>query len=236
VVRALGPALALGAVLWAAAVGPVSAQEARLFTPPDGCQTYLTVQHRSCRVEHHFTCSDTGTDRWRIAYEERGPVYMSRIDDEAQWISSRSLPDGGDTRTLLPAKDPASMTELLEQGYDSFDFEQRRADGTVERVVGEDRIIGEAIAIDGEPLFQTEFNVTFYTRSGEIIGTYGGREYVSATHRRFFAGQGKSIFGGVENDFNRTPREFIYPGEPGFAAVEPIYDCGVMMSQWVPLR
>lgn len=227
----LARSFSLACVVCATLATGAEAQEAGLFTPPEGCTAYLTVQHRSCRVEHHFTCADTGTDRWRIVYEEEGPIYLSRINAEAQWLSSRGMPSGGETVTLLPAKDPASMTQLLNEGFDAFDFEQQRPDGRIERVVGEDRIIGDPIQIDGEPLYQTEFNVTFYTRAGEVIGTYGGNEFVSPRHRRFFAGQGRSIFDGVEAEFDRTPKTFHYPDEAGFLVNRPIYDCGVMMSQ-----
>lgn len=222
--------LLAGGVL--AGMVPVGARaQAELFQPPEGCLAYLTVQHRSCRVEHHYTCADTGQDRWRVVYTGDGPIYLSRIDSEAQWIASRVLPGGGDTETLFPARDPASMTTLLETGEDDFDFEQRRPDGRVERVVGSDRITGPEVVIDGEALLPTAFDVTFYDRAGGIIGTYSGNEFVSATHRRFFAGRGTSNFGGVETSFDRSPREFIYPGAPGFLSVDPVYDCGMMMSR-----
>lgn len=207
----------------------LAAQDA-VFAPPEGCTAYLTVQHRDCRVEHHYTCTDAGTDRFREVFTDEGPVYQSRIDAQAQWINSRELPNGGLTETLLPARDHASMDTLLETGTDTMDFEQRTPDGRLQRITGEDRIVDRNVVIDGEPLYRTEFVVNFLAPDGGVMGTYTGSEYVSPVHRRFFAGRGKAVFDGVETSFDRTPKEFIYPGEPGFGTLEPVYDCGVMMS------
>lgn len=30
--------------------------EAGSFTPPEGCETFLTVQARGCRVSNHYRC------------------------------------------------------------------------------------------------------------------------------------------------------------------------------------
>ena len=218
------------ALLFTVGMTGATAQEPRLFAVPEGCSAYLTVMQRGCRVEHHYTCEATGTDRWRVVLTETGPVYLSRIDAEAQWVSSWPLPVGDETRTLFPAKDPASMTTLLETGFDDFDFEQQRPDGRIERVTGSDRVVARDVVIDGEPLYQTEFSVTYRNEGGELLGTYEGREYASPRHRRFFAGRGRSAFGDVVTEFDRTPQEFIYPGEPGFLSVTPRYDCGMMMS------
>ncbi|WP_425073862.1 hypothetical protein [Sagittula sp. S175] len=212
------------------ALAPASLHAAQLFTPPEGCEVFLTVQMNQCRVEHHYECAASGTDRWRIVYLEEGPVFLSRIDAEAQWVSSVDLPTGNETVTVLPPRDPASVSNLLATGADTFDFDQRRADGSIERIRGEDRIVERNVLIDGEVLNRTAFTVTYETADGQEIGRYTGAEYVSDTHRKFFAGRGTSLFDGVQSSFDRTPREFIYPGEAGFASVVPLYDCGEMIS------
>lgn len=210
--------------------GSLAAQDDRSFGPPEGCETFLTVQMKECRVEHHYTCADTGDDRWRIVYDESGPEFLSHIDPQAQWIASYELPDMIETRTLVPAQEQSSVTELLESGRDSFDFTQQRAGGAIERVFGEDRIVERNVLIDGEVLHRTVFEVTYQRPDGTEIGRYTGSEYVSAKYRRFFAGRGKSEFGGVETAFDRSPIDFIHPGEPGFQAVAPLYECSMMMS------
>ncbi|MEQ5872369.1 hypothetical protein J4E08_21125 [Sagittula sp. NFXS13] len=212
------------------ALMPLCAQAADVFQAPAGCETFLTVQMKECRVEHHYRCAASGSDQWRAVYVEQGPIFVSRIDAQAQWLSSIDIASGRETVTVMPVKDPSDVTALIETGQDAFDFQQRRADGSVERVFGEDRIVERNVLLDGELLHRTVFEVTYQRADGSEIGTYSGSEYVSEAHQRFFAGRGTSVFDGVSSSFDRTPQEFIYPGEPGFASVTPVYDCGMMMS------
>lgn len=212
------------------ALVPACAQAAETFQPPGGCQTYLTVQMKDCRVEHHYSCEASGTDRWRIVYTSGGPVFLSRIDAEAQWVASLDLVSGGETTTVFPARDPSSVTALLETGEETFDFTQRAPDGALERVTGYDRIVERDVVIDGEPLHRTEYSVTFSRADGSEIGGYSGTEYVSERHRRFFSGFGQSRFGTDVVRYDQSAVQFIYPGEAGFGSVVPEVDCGMMMS------
>lgn len=207
----------------------VGAAQAQSFTPPAGCETYLTVQMKSCQVEHHYTCEGS-SDRWREVYTADGVYFQSRIDAEAQWLSSMDLPEGAETVTLTPLRDAISVSNLLETGVDAFDFEQRLPDGTVERVVGEDRIVERNVLVAGERLHRTVFEVTYLRPDGTEIGHFSGAEYVSDVHHRFFAGRGTGQFDGATDSYDHRPMAFVYPGQPGFGRLEPMFDCGVMMS------
>ena len=68
---------------------PVTGLVAQEFGLPAGCTAYLTVQNRSCAVEHHFTCEGDadGTQR-RVSLSEDGMTYMGQIDAETQWLQS----------------------------------------------------------------------------------------------------------------------------------------------------
>ena len=211
--------------------GMASAQGLGLFTPPEGCETYLTVQSRSCVVTNHFTCPQIDPDhKFRTDFNEAGAYFTSRIDGDAQWIASGPPNAPRDTRTILPVTDPGSARELIETGIDSFDFYQTAPGEGVTRVTGFDRILGE-IEIDGEPLFQTEFEMTRRDENGRVIEHVKGREYVSDRHRRFFAGFAADIVDGAESGGrDRSPVEFIYPGEAGFGGIYPRYDCELMSA------
>jgi hypothetical protein len=221
-----GLAVAGGAVSATLAASVAMAAD---FVPPSGCTAYLAVQTRSCMVSHHYTCSDTPGDLWRMDFDEAGAFYMGVIDSEAQWVESRGLPDGPTSRTLFPARDAASVTTLLETGFDDWDFEEVRGGSRI-RVEGFDRLTGEAVVIDGEELLRTEYETQYYAEDGTLIDAMHGREYVSARHRRFFSGVRTWSADGNDQTTDNSPVEFLYPGEPGFASTEPRHNCGPMLS------
>ena len=161
-----------------------------------------------------------------------GPIFLSKIDSETQWLESYDLFPTRREVLVQPAPDPASLTELLETGTDSYDFVQRSEDGPT-RVVGFDRLTGDEVVIDGEPLLVTEFQARHETTSGTIL-ELTGNEYVSVRHRRFLGGtySGTGPNGSFESD--GSPVDFIYPGEPGFFTKTPLYDCESSLARYVP--
>ena len=217
-----------------AALLPVSvlAQDGSRFYPPEGCTAQLTIQSRSCQVNNIWTCDALPGDSWRMEFREDGPAFLSRIDYETQWVESINLFPSSRRELVQPADDPASLTELLETGADSYDFTMRSDSGPV-RVVGYDRLTGETVTIDDEPLLVTEFSARHETISGTVL-EIKGNEYVSVRHRRFIAGtySGTSVSGPFED--NQSPVDFIYPGEPGFFTKTPIYDCEASLARFVP--
>ncbi|WP_299728088.1 hypothetical protein [uncultured Tateyamaria sp.] len=220
-------------ILCAVLATPAVAQDGSRFYPPEGCTPELTVQSRGCSVSNIYICSvDQPGENWRIEFDVDGPTFLSKIDSETQWLESYDLFPTYREVLVQPATDPASLTELLETGTDSYDFTQHGDSGPV-RVVGYDRLTGEEVVIDGEPLLVTEFSARHETTDGVVL-EITGNEYVSVRHRRFISGtySGTGINGTFEND--GTPVDFIYPGEPGFFTKTPLYDCESSLARFVP--
>jgi hypothetical protein len=209
----------------------VAVAQEDVFTAPAGCETKLTVQTKECQVEHYYICADTGSDVTRVVFVEDGPSFISRVDGKAQWVSSMSLPDGSVTETV-DIVTPIDVGALYETGEHHFEFTERWPSGREVEAKGWDRIIQRNVMVDGEVLDRTVFEVTYTdAESGALIETYTGSEYVSEKHMRFFSGKGTvETPDGTRDSFDRSPKEFIYPGEPGFASTTPRYDCGVLMS------
>ena len=207
-------------------------QDGSRFYPPEGCTAELTVQSRGCQVDNIWTCEANPGHSWRMEFRADGPTFVARIDAETQWIESYHLFPTRRRELVQPSDDPASLTELLGTGIDSYDFTMRTQNGPV-RVVGFDRLTGESVVIDGEPLLVTEFNARHETTSGTTLEV-NGSEFVSVKYRRFFGGtyQGTDGSGPFEDD--ASPVEFIYPGEPGFFTKTPIYDCDASLARFVP--
>jgi hypothetical protein len=199
------------------------------WTPPEGCEVYVTVQSKACRVSHHFRCSaDAPGDQWRVDMDQEGTFFYSRIDSEGQWVESF----GESRQTLDPdPADPASISDLLAQGIDTADFFVTSDDGTNSRYSGFDRLTGTEVVIDGITLLQTEIDFTEYTADGTVLGRARGREYVHPDWRAFFAGPGERDLGdGQWLPIDGSPVDFIFPGEDGFLSTQPIHDCETLSA------
>jgi hypothetical protein len=207
---------------------------AQTFTPPEGCTGFLTVQARQCRVSNHYRCAaDAPGDQWRADFDQEGVFFVSRIDSETQWVESYDMfPTVRQTLDAGPA-DPASFTELL-TGADSFDFGLSKDNGERSRVTGFDRLTGKTVVIDGITLQQTAFEFTETSIGGTVLRRARGFEYIHPEWRLFFAGP--SEWGMVEAEdewlpVDGSPVQFIFPGEPGFFATEPLFECDALMSE-----
>ncbi|MCU0904791.1 MAG: hypothetical protein MUE83_13085 [Tabrizicola sp.] len=199
------------------------------WDPPAGCEAFMTVQSKACRVSHYYTCQgDAPGDQWRVDLDQEGPFFYSKIDSEAQWIESYDPIK----QTLDPSPaDPASFSELLASGLDTWDFSLSKADGTGSRAAGYDRLTGKTVLIDGISLQQTEVEFTEYGRDGTVLRQSRGNEYMHPDWRLFFAGPGETDLGdGQWLPIDGSPVQFIFPGEDGFLSSQPMYDCDALTA------
>ena len=199
------------------------------FAPPAGCEGTLTVQHRSCLVTHVWTCeADAPGDQWVALMTQRGLFSVRKVDRDFQWLETYYTSPPATERMLPDAPDPASLTVLFAEQTDTYDFTVTNDRGTPdERVRGFDLLTGETVVIDDEPLLATEFAYEVTLPDGTVDYRGAGAQYVSETHRLFFLGT--SWEADTPDDItDMSPVEFTYPGEPGFFAESPRYDCGVL--------
>ncbi|KAA9006687.1 hypothetical protein [Histidinibacterium aquaticum] len=207
---------------------------AQTWTPPEGCTGFLTVQQRGCMMSNHYTCEgDPEGHQWRVDFVEQGPVFASRINSETEWVESLGLVTG--TRSVLEEdpEDPASLTELLESGIDTYDFvtitETLDEEGSEEtRYRGADVLTGETVEIDGHELLAMTYT-TEVKEEGADWTRQEGTNYVMEDERLFLPGTSAQVNedGTMGPERDNRPVQIIEPGEEGFFASEPIYDCGV---------
>ncbi len=226
--RGIKPMIRLAALPLCLAALPAMAGS---FTPPEGCTTHLTVQSQGCYVANYYRCeADAPGDTWRVDFDQEGMFYMSKIDVETQWIESYDLnPPVKQTLDPNPV-DPASFSGLVATGYDSFVFGLSKDTGEHSNVRGFDKLTGKTVMIDGEPLLQTEFEYEETDDEGGVLRKARGHEYISTEFGSFFSGSSEWHDGTNWIPLEGSPRQFIRPGEKGFAATQPIFDCGAVMS------
>lgn len=211
------------------AAAPAAAQQS--FAAPEGCEAKLTVQQKGCVMVNVWTCeADNPGDQWIALIGEMGVFSVQRVDAEFQWMESYKI--SGNENLQLPADDPASLTELFENQVDTWDFVIETETGT-ERNVGYDLLTGETTEIDGEVLYNTEYQGRTLDGDGNEIEAGSGRQFVSETHRLFFFGEAWDT-ATPDQVIDMSPVEFIYPGEAGFFADRPKYECNVIESGFQP--
>ena len=117
-------------------------------------------------------------------------------------------------------------------GRDDFDFGLTKDNGEHTNVKGYDKLTGETATIDGVTLQRTEFEYVETDDAGNELRKSHGHEYISAEWRNFFSGQSEWWDGTQWLPLEGSPVQFILPGEKGFAATQPIFECDAVMSSF----
>lgn len=200
------------------------------FQVPEGCQTVMTLQAKGCYLANYYTCSAEPGMLYRVDFDQEGPFYQSVIDRETQWIESIDLGDRT-VQTLDPnPTDPASASGLLAIGYDSFVFSLSKDNGEHSNVRGYDRLTGDRVVIDGVTLNRTEFEYTETDDEGNILRQARGNEFILREPRTFLAGVSEWWDGQNWLPMDGSPVTFAFPGDKGFEATQPIFDCDAVLS------
>jgi len=215
------------------ALATPAAAQSDTFALPAGCDAFVTVQTTDCQVEHHFICEgDPEGHQRRVAFDEQSMTYLGTIDHETQWIGSFH-PLTGHTEQLAPNPvDPASLTELIQTGRDTYDFQTLSDEIGTTRYVGADELTGNVVTIDDVTLDETRYQITAYGEDGTELWKAQGNEYISRTWRMFLSGTGVVTLPDDSYEKDGSPVEFIYPGERGFLSINPKFGCGVVMSSF----
>ncbi len=214
---------------------PAVAQQAPTFSLPQGCTAYVTVQMRSCTLSHHFRCeADPEGYQRRVDLNQDGLTYVGSIDAEAQWIESFHALSGHTERLGPGNTDPASFSELVAKGVDSYDFETTSPEIGTQRFVGEDRLTGRTVTVNGVTLEETEYHITAYAEDGSEQWTSAGHEFINREWRTFLSGVSHITTPSDSFDDDDTPMSFAFPGDPGFLTTQPKFGCGAIMSKRAP--
>lgn len=209
------------------------------FAPPRGCETFLTVQHKSCMVSVQWRCEAAESDRfWSALFSAEGLQSVTSYSDDYQWLDAIYLWDSSREEFTPPARDPISISTLLAEGVDTFDFTMRRTqpDRSYDlRIVGADVLTGETTRIDGYEVDLVATRVEITAEDGTVEYKAEGLQYLSRGLRQFFLGQ-ERVFAedGSFEDYDDTPVDIIEAGAPGFGQTEPLYNCSQLEARMTP--
>lgn len=193
---------------------------------PQTCEAYLTAQHANCVVTHYVTCAgDPPGQQTVFALYVDGGDLITVQDADAQWLTTvDALNDAVETLSDSPA-DPAKLSELLDDGRDTYDFTTVMQDGTVTRYVGKERLTGQTITIDGIVLEEALNEIVVTNGAGEELWRGSGTEYVSRDWRLYFPGVTDWVMPTETYQTDERVVDFAFPNEPGFLASSATTGC-----------
>jgi hypothetical protein len=213
------------AILCALVASPVVADTSTLALPGT-CRAYLTTQNDDCVVAHYVTCTGDPAGQQAIVrlFPDGGDDIMI-VDGEYQWLTTVDLLSGT-VSTLGPeVADPGTLSELIDDGVDSYDFTTTDSFGSVTRFVGRESLTGQTLTIDGVTLEEAQNEMRALDSEGNEIWRAVGTEYVSRDWRLFFSGPGMVTLPNESYPTSGTPVEFLFPEEPGFLSTLAVTGC-----------
>jgi hypothetical protein len=224
--------------LWAT-VGAALPAGAAGFAPPEGCETFLTVQSRECSVSLLWRC-DGAEDGpiWEANFSDGGLQSVVSYSASYQWLNALYMWDRSREEFLPPAADPIDLDALIGTGIDTYDFTMRRSEpqGTRDlRMVGADQLTGTTVTIDGHALEAVATELQILAGDGRVEYRSRGVQFLSRDLGLFFLGR-ETVTGsdGVAVEYDGTPVDIIRPGEPGFGTTVPLYDCNPQDAGFIP--
>ena len=239
--RLVGRVSCAATMAWVSGASTVLAEA---WSVPAGCETFLTVQFRECRVANFYRCGADPEDQvWRADFDPEGLLLLTLTD--ADTVPLRIIDPRAETDLRL---DPGSqyspsLAALLAQPWVNIEYRMIDQSGQGDKFLGmrsrlpaSDKlpIKFSSVTIDGVVLEEVIFNVGRGSVSGDYVQVRQGVEYVQLDWRLVFSGpEEHSLPGNLEafSDVDQSPVDFIFPGEPDFGTTRPTEDCELQLSE-----
>ena len=220
-------------------LAPVAAPVAlaQSVVPPEGCEAFLSIQHRDCTTSLYWRCEALPDGLvFEAVHDENGAISLSTYNHEFHWVEAYYFFSESWEKMVDGAEDAPSMTTLLETGEDAYAFSIREEtpDGTaVTDYRGVDQLTGETVTVDGEELLKTTYAaVALDPETGEVLMSMSGQQFVMEGDRLFLSGLDTFEADGEEETVDGSPVMIRRPGEQGFGQTRPIYGCGETDIRW----
>ena len=227
----MNPYLSLALILAAAPAAAVD----DILVRPENCVPLMTMQKRGCEVATIYSCPSIdgtifrtedydaeGFDGVELSNEARDLVQYSDAENEFHVV-------GGEVHSSAPpAQVVATGKGRFEKDFDFYIFGLSKPGKMVVDIVS-----------DAEPFVLDE--VRFRRLVGSVtmtfpqpMPTFSGTSvnYFDPVTGVMFEGESKvGPFADDEEDIPNTPAAISLPGQAGFQATTPVYDCGQTSSR-----
>ncbi len=194
------------------------------------CDPILTVQNADCTVTIIRACSDWALGAsTSVTYDLNGRISAAASDENGAWLESFTTWDNAWERAIGTPEDPVSLDTLLSEGIDTYNFRiTHEVDGEsrILQVIGADILTGVEQRIDNVPLKTVTTDLRILEADGSVFYQTQGMQFVQPEMRLWLLGT-DSVIGanGSVTNYDSSPVDFIFPGEPGFGETMPLFGC-----------
>jgi hypothetical protein len=187
------------------------------------CTTLVVIQNEGCSVRRVFTCDNMPEDVRNVGnYGLAGPTLVVSVNTDGRTLRISAGPDTP-TITLGEQADPFSLRVALAEGADSFNYQMVHETAGPATVSGQITTSGEMVTIDGQTMQIFQSDQTTLTPEGETQVADVRYLYHATLQLLLTASTNDATTGQVRVE--RTPVDFIWPGEAGFEDYTPLYGC-----------
>lgn len=194
------------------------------FEIPKHCEGFLTTQYRGCSVTHYYRCDGLDGQIIGLSVNDENSLFLHRHDEEFRTLEQRHADIGVILELEQPEEDPISLSDLTQEGMDTFDFVEVVNGETRLHYKGFDKLTDITVEIDGRSLQMTEFKYVMRGPDDEVLDQQSGQQFVDPDFPLLHPGIYVDELDSAGTS-NHTPVDFIFPGEVGFASRVPKYDC-----------
>lgn len=194
--------------------------EAETFQPREGCTHVVTIQSEGCFVRHVVTCPKVGDGLLVFGTTKNGLVVVTVMDADGATLF-QGPKDA--MMQLTDRTDLLSLSALTAEGADSFDFTMELKGKGEFRFAGTATLTGETVEVDGRKLSIISTTQVATPPNAEAVETQSVN-YLDRELNLILSGETRNTATGKVT-VNRTPVEFLFPGEDGALAAEPRIGC-----------
>lgn len=203
---------------------------------PEGCTPILTVQTAMCMVSTNWTCGD---EPWGVvSFDTDGLLSIIRHTSQGAPIDAEYIWDNSYDLVVGEPEDPYSLAMMMLNGRESYALQISHTDPTGTRtqsLTGTDIFTGETLEVSGHSLREIETNVEYLEADGTLNYRATGTLHMLQDPLVLLNGSGVAVDGQGEFDYDDTPFELIFPGQPGFGSTTPQYGCATPAPPPTPL-